>query len=194
MQTAGIILKWFRDEFCRDLILQNDNAFAAMSGLAEGAPPLSRGLICFPHFAGMAAEPEARGVFFGANLETGRDCFIRSIMEAVGYMLKDSLDLLDTRNDVIHSMGGGAKSEIWNQIKADICNKPVYLMEEEETASLGAAVLGMLAVGQLADIQETSALIKTKRVYTPDDNAVELYREGYARYTRLCQSMSGMFK
>lgn len=234
MQTAGIVLKWFRDEFCHDILAEGGNAYARMGDIAMEAPPLSRGLIVFPHFAGTYSNPVARGVFFGAGLETGRGCFIRAIMESVGYMLKESLSLLDVgpaaayavEQDaahlvgpgivhpmepaalhpvepiaahpvgpgIVHSMGGGAKSALWSQIKADICEAPIRLLEEDETASMGAAILGGVAVKRFSGFDEAIGMIKPGVTYTPNPSSSGLYGHGYERYKKLYEQFSPLFE
>lgn len=113
VQTAGVIQKWFRDEFCRDL--PPETAFAEMSRMAAEAPPLSRGVMLYPQFTGTpapVADETARGVYFGLGLDTGRDCLIRALYEGVGYALRENLDLMQIRPNWLISMGGGAKRDI----------------------------------------------------------------------------------
>lgn len=192
MQTAGMALKWFRNEFCPDLMGRPDS-YGQMTELARQAPPLSRGLILFPHFTGMYADPNARGVFFGVGLDTGRDCFIRAIMEAIGYMVQESIELLEACCTGLRSMGGGSKSHVWNQIKADVCNVPVHVMGEEEAASLGAALLGGLAVGAFSSLEEGCGYLSIGRTFTPGP-AVEDYRKGYAKYKKLYERFAPLFQ
>ena len=196
-QTAGILLKWFRNEFCRDIVAEyGDAAFEKMNELAASAPPLAKGLLLFPHFTGVQApqfDENARGVFFGASLDTGRDCFIRSIMEGVGYMLRESIELMRLSPNHIISLGGGSKSDIWCQIKANILNVPIVVIEAAESASLGAAMLGGVACGIFSDILGVAKTLSQNKVFLPDADQVPVYEKSYARYQELYERFKPLF-
>ena len=199
-QTAGIILKWFRDEFCKDIIESSGNdAFTKMSELAKTAPPLSNGLSLFPHFTGMQVpklDSNTRGVFFGAGLDTGRECFIRAIMEGVGYMLRENIEVLKqfgVNPNFVYLLGGGAKSSVWNRIKADICNLPVVTMNNEESASVGAAILGGIACGLFKDVEEAVIFLKEDKRLEPVPEISALYEDGYAEYKRMYECFKELF-
>lgn len=196
-QTAGIALKWFRDEFCVDIKLQGaDNAFKKMDELAAKEPPLSRGLTFFPYLTGMQvpiANANARGVFFGVGLDTNRACFIRAILESVGYTLKESIELMGLTPKLLLSLGGGSKSPLWNQIKADICNADILVMQVEESTSLGAAILGSVACGVFDNIQSACATLKSKHRYTPNVENVPIYEKGYQKYKSMYERFAPLF-
>lgn len=200
-QTAGIIYKWFRDEFCGDLLQKGKNGFVQMDRLAASEPPLSNGVILFPHFTGMQvpiSDPFVRGVFFGVGLNTGRASFLRAIMEGVGYMLQENIELLQQLGisvEKIFSSGGGAKSTLWNQIKADITGIQVFTLDSsEETALLGAAILGSVACKIHPDIETALAAIHLEqKSYNPDEERVRLYKNGYKRYRMMYERFSDIF-
>lgn len=192
MQTAGMVLKWFRNEFCPDLMAAGGNAYDRMSELAGAEPPLSRGLIMFPYLTGMDSDPAARGVFFGAGLDTGRSCFIRAIMEAVSYSLRESMDAMEGDYSEIHSVGGGSKSDVWNQIKSDVCGIPVQVMAQEEATSVGAAILGGIATGIYPDLAHACRLLTAGRRYTFTDNHI-LYDAGYRKYRAMYETFRPLF-
>ena len=194
VQTAGVIQKWFRDEFCRDL--PPETAFAEMSRMAAEAPPLSRGVMLYPQFTGTpapVADETARGVYFGLGLDTGRDCLIRALYEGVGYALRENLDLMQIRPKRLISMGGGAKSDIWNQIKADICNAAITVPEVSETASLGAAILAGVACGVFPDVETPVERIRYRKEYRPEAANVPLYERGYQKYVRMYEAFAPLF-
>ncbi len=151
-QTAGMALKWFRDQF---YALESQVVYASyadpymlMTGQAAAVPAGSDGLIVLPHLEGAACpefNPYARAVFFGASMRHTRAHFTRGILESVAYMLKRNLDTVEELGipvDRIRSIGGGARSRLWLQIKADVLQKPVEAPEIEEAALLGAALSG----------------------------------------------------
>ncbi len=150
--TGGMVLKWFKDTFCQYeeelLKAKNENIYAAMDKMAEEAPAGCEGMIMIPHLCG-ALFPEynynAKGVYFGISINSKKSYFIRAILEAIAYMMRQDLDYMkQSKIDVkkIISIGGGAKSRLWCQIKADICEINIEVPEYTETALVGAAVLG----------------------------------------------------
>lgn len=196
-QTAGMVLKWFRDEFCRDL---GDGDFDALTALAAEAPPLSGGLTVYPQFTG-AQIPEnnaaARGVFFGAGLNTGRPHFIRAILESVGYMLRENIEAMGRDFGLapgeIYSLGGGAKSRLWLGIKADINRLPLVRLEQDECTSLGAAILGGVAAGHFSSIEEAAGCVRLGERFEPDAARADLYEKGYATYRELYPRLKTLF-
>lgn len=196
-QTAGIAYKWFRNEFCPDLAAQGGDAFDRMNALAVREPALSRGVAFFPHMTGMqfpVVDESARGVFFGVGLDATRGCFIRAIMEGVGYMLRESLELMGLAHDRVISLGGGAKSPLWCGIKASICNTLFETLETQETTSLGAAMLGGLAVGAFPSLDAAAGKLAVTHVFAPVAADVAAYREGYARYLRMYRQFAPLFE
>ena len=163
--TAGMALKWFRNNFCESF------SFRELDDMAKNVPPGSAGLTFLPYLCGSTMpryDPDAKGVFTGLTLEHTRAHAVRSILEAVACMLKENLDYLGVGCDQIRSMGGGAASPLWCQIKADMTGKSIAVLENSETACLGAAILAGFGVGVFDDVRETSKrIVKIKKVYTP---------------------------
>ncbi|OAB38600.1 hypothetical protein PMSD_06180 [Paenibacillus macquariensis subsp. defensor] len=190
-QTAGMILKWFRDEFCVDLLGKGD--FARMDELAKVEPAGSRNLMLFPYLTGMESDPAARGVFFGFGLDTSRGCFIRAVMESVGYTLKQNLAQMGLAPECLYSLGGGARSAVWNQIKANICNTEIRVSETSESASLGAAMLGGVACGIFSDLDDACLKLHEGDVFSPQLELVARYKDGYGRFNAMYEYFKPLF-
>jgi len=98
---------------------------------------------------------------------------------------------------VIHeicSTGGGARSALWNQIKANVCNRPVVILENEETALLGDAILAGVASGVFPSIEEgCNSMVRIKEKIQPTDDA-KVYSESYRLYCELDQRLFDYFK
>lgn len=147
--TAGMALKWFRNNFCEA------QEFEDLSKLAETIPPGSEGLTFLPYLCGSTMpryNPEVKGCFYGLTLAHTRGHAVRSIMEAVSCMLKNNLEHLGITCTEIRSSGGGAKSSLWCQIKADLCNIKVSTLTQDETACLGSAILAGTATGLFSNV------------------------------------------
>jgi len=201
---GGIVLRWFRDEFSR-----MESAVAHASGLdaydlmgAEAArvPPGCEGLVMLPHLQGaMAPEanPKAKGVFFGFTLRHGRSHFTRAIMEAVGFIVRRNIEVIEGMGvsvSEIRALGGGARSRIWKQIEADITHRPVVTTTNEEAATLGAAILAGKAVGLYSSIEEAaSQMVQIKERFEPNQENFALYDEAYRNYVELYNQSCPLF-
>ena len=196
-QTAGMILKWFRNEFAKDIMEQyGAAAFDKLSELAAAAPPLANGLVLFPHLAGIQGavnDPDALGAFVGVGLDTDRGCFVRAIMEGVAYMSRESIEVMKLEPASLISLGGGAMSAVWNQIKADVYNKPVLTLSFEEAALLGAAILGGVACGIFGSMEQACGLVGTKDTFRPGAANAKCYEGGYRRYLKMYDCLSPLF-
>lgn len=203
-QTSGITYKWFRDELLGEEIdssRSSQYAYEKLNNLASSVAPGSEGLVFLPFLAG-ASFPEndkyAKGVFYGITLKHGKGHFARSILESVGYILKNILDHVErfgVQFSEIHSMGGGARSDIWLQIKADICGYPVIKMEKEETATLGAAIIASVRNGDYATIEEAvSVMVKKGKSFVPNKEHYAAYMKNYELYKELYSSLSPIFR
>ncbi|HJA31346.1 MAG: hypothetical protein DBX58_08515 [Clostridiales bacterium] len=188
-QTAGMVLKWFRDAFCEDLKEKGKNAYDAMSALAEKEPPLSRGVILAPFLTGTETDSRVRGAYYGIGLDTTRGCCIRAVMEAVGYTLLEKLNEMDVESDRIYSLGGAADSRVWNQIKADISGRQIVIPEIGESTSRGAALLGALALEDIGRIKEGIGKIQIRESYKPQPENKKLYQDGYREYRSFCETV-----
>ena len=200
--TAGIVLQWFRDAFCREeserCTRDGRSAYACIDALAEKVPPLAGGLLLFPHFAGMLApvvDPAARGAFVGIGLDAGKGHFARAILEGVAYMLREQIDLLPesgSRTAGIISLGGGARSPLWLGIKASVLDRPVRVLEESESTALGAAMLASVAIGWHGSLEEASVEVRVARRFDPEPAETAAYAEGFARYKALHPLLSAL--
>ena len=163
--TAGIALKWFKNNFCESF------SFKELDGLAKDVPAGSAGLTFLPYLCGSTMpkyDPDAKGAFLGLTMEHTRGHAVRSILEAVACMLKSNLDYLGVSCKEVRSMGGGASSPLWCQIKADMTGKDIAVLENNETACLGSAILAGVGAGIFGDVKTVAErIVKIKKVYEP---------------------------
>jgi len=203
--TGGMGLRWFRDKFCS---LEIDissfikiDSYNLLDQEAAQVPPGCNGLVMLPHLQGaMAPEsnPKAKGVFYGFTLHHGKAHFIRSIMEAIAFAVQRNIDVLEDlgiKVDEIRSLGGGSRSLLWSQIKADVTQRSVYIMENEEAACLGAAMLAGVATGIYPNLKVANKkMVSIKKQVKPNKANMDTYKQGYKRYTSLYSSLIDMFK
>lgn len=202
--TGGMALTWFRDQFGSEEVAraarEGGSAYDLLTALAADVPPGSDGLLMLPHLMGAFSPeyvPSARGVFYGFTLHHGKGHFTRAVLEAVAFMLRRNLELLAGAGAVapeIRSHGGGARSDLWNQVKADVCGLPVVTLEGDDAAVRGDAMLAGVAAGAYPDLAAAGrALVATKRRYDPDPAAHAAYDEAYARYITLFDALRPLF-
>ena len=193
--TGGMALTWFRDQF------GSGTDYEQLTGLAAMVPAGCDGLTMLPHLAGAFSPeyvPSARGVFAGFTLAHTRGHFARAVLEAVAFMLRRNLELLERAGATateIRSHGGGARSALWNQIKADSCGLPIVTLEGEDAAVRGDAMLAGVAAGVFPDLASAdAALVRTKARFEPDPAARPAYDEAYDRYIRLFDALRPEFE
>jgi len=203
-QTSGVLYKWFRDVFAGAEVqaaADPEAAYEELNRLAATAPAGCDGLVLLPFFAG-AYIPEndmyAKGVWYGITLKHGRGHFARSIQESVGYMLRRILELIRAAGiemEEVRSMGGAARSDLWLQVKADICGLPMVRMVEEETSVLGCAILCAVAVKDYDNIEEAvGAMVRTGKTFLPDPRHRDLYDRRYQLYRQLYETLKPVFR
>jgi len=190
-KTSGVVVRWFRDNFAPSL--SYDELFAE----ADSAPIGADGVSCLPHFSGTATpdfNPAVRGAFSGLSLAHGRAHLARALAESLAFTVRENLDLLGRTVQVtdLRAIGGGAKSDIWLQMIADVTGVPVVRPETREAACLGAAALGMVGAGRYDSVAgAVRELYRPGRCFEPDPEVRGAYDEAHARYRRLYESLYG---
>ncbi len=201
-ETAGMVLKWFRDKFGQEELAAagEAGAFAALGDLAAKVPAGSDGLIMLPFLAGTGCpelDANAKGVFFGVTLAHGKGHCVRAIMEAVTYMIARNVAVMkDLGMDVeeIRSLGGGANSDLWCQIKADTLGCRVAVVEETEQALKGAAILAGVGAGVFDDLEAASqSMVTIRHRYEPIADNAATYAAGLEKYESLYDALKDLF-
>ena len=207
LSHTGASYQWFRDNFCQDLkdkaVGTGKSAFQYMNEEADEAEPGSGGLVFLPYMVGERSpiwDPYARGVFFGVSLHTTRKEMNRAIMEGCGYGLRQLSEIAErvTGNKMKEfvSIGGGAKSETWAQIKADITGKDIIILDMNDMAPVGAALLAGVGAGVFKDVYEASDKVE-KTVYKVVHSSkehVDVYEKRYQVYTQLYPQIKELYK
>jgi len=191
--TAGMAFKWFKDNFViPDAACQMSddptNYYELMNEMASQVPAGCDGLVMLPHLMGAfspEANPFARGSFTGFTLHHRKEHFVRSIQEAVAFMLRQNIEAVQkvgVKVNEIRTSGGASRSQIWNQIKADVCGLPIVKLDNEDTGLVGDAILGGVATGVFPSISDACAvMVHTSTRIEPSDAVVE-YEKYYRRY------------
>jgi len=188
--SGGLALRWFRDGFCEPQL-----ARAAESGrdaydlIMEGASADPTGLLVLPHFAGAGTptfDTASRGAILGLTFSTSRTDLAKAILEGLTYELRLNLDLLREGGvtiDVLRAIGGGARSALWLQLKADITGIPVITPRITEAAAFGAALLAGTGVGLWPSAADgAERFLELTDTYEPDPARHAAYTRLYEEY------------
>lgn len=172
---------------------------AELFELAEKAPVGSDGVLFLPTLSGAMAprwNDAMRGAFAGLAMNHDDAHLCRAVLEGCAYALRDIVDRLDALGlvkDEVRVVGGGARSPLWLQIKADVMDRPVRPVLAEEPTALGAAMLAGVAGGAFSDFDQAveRACALAPEEISPDPARAARYRESYDAYRRLYDGVEG---
>jgi xylulokinase len=144
------------------------------------------------------ANPKAKGTFFGFTLRHKKPHFARSVMEAIACIVRRNIDVLENMGigvGEIRALGGGARSNVWSQIIADVTKRPVITTShDEDAACLGAAILAGKAAGIFRELENAVMdMVTIREKFEPDAKNFQTYDELYSRYIRLYESLKDLF-
>ena len=161
----------------------------------------SGGLIFLPWLNGSIVpceDPHVRGGFVNLSLNTTRNHLSRAIMEGLAYNNRWTREaaekFIGRRIESFRFAGGGALSDLWSQIHADVLGVPIHQVDDPiNTTVRGTALLAFIAMGYRA-IDEIPGLIRFKRVFEPDETKREIYDKMYGQYRELFKKNRKIFK
>ena len=185
ISTGAGSLRWYRDTVAPGI------PYAALDEEAGRVARGSEGVLFYPHLTG-AGSPHwqvgARGSFHGLSLASTRGHLTRAVLEGVAYQIRENLEVTQQLAGPVRQaivFGGGAKSDLWRGIIADVINRPVAWASTVEAANLGAAMLagvGCSVYGTLAEARQATVGTLTSR--EPDPLGVATYADLYEQYRR----------
>ncbi|TFE03914.1 xylulokinase [Jeotgalibacillus salarius] len=182
--AAGDSLAWYKKNFGGEL------SFDELIKEAALTPPGAEGLLFTPYISGERtphADAYIRGSFTGMDQRHTRGHFTRAVIEGVTFSLNESLTIFRENGkkiDRIVSIGGGAKSDFWLQLQADIFNAEVVKLNSEQGPGMGAAMLASVGSGWFGSLEQCSAVfLKEERTYKPQNN--EYYKSLFSIYQQV---------
>lgn len=191
---GGMVVKWYRDQLALHLKDQaKAEGVSIYDILNRVCPDKPTDLMVLPYLNGMGGtpdiEPAARGVFWGVSLDTGLPEMYRAILEGITFEMAYNLERLEHYNAApkrLYACGGGARSRVWLQIKADIWNREILPVKTEETGAMGSAILGFAAVtGEKDRCELAKKFVRIGEPIRPNPENVELYQMKYQKFKRL---------
>ena len=217
-ETSGICLQWVRDHLALDEIgmyldaqhivdktKEYDSLYEFLNEIVEQTPPGAGGLIFTPWLHGNRSPREdanARGMFFNLSLSTGKRQMIRAVLEGVAFHKRWMLEAIEKKipyQKSIRFVGGGAKSDVWCQIMADITGRNIEVPKNPQNAGTnGAAIVCAVGLGLIKSFKDAKQLIPVDKVYRPRaqykamyDKSFSVFRELYKQNKKLFRLMNG---
>ncbi|AVH75398.1 xylulokinase [Weissella koreensis] len=189
--AAGHSLNWFKNRFAPE------EDFNDLVASAKKSTVGANGLLFTPYIVGERtpyADGDIRGSWLGIDSMHQRYDFVRSVLEGIIFSFKDIFEIYEaagTHFDTVIASGGGAKSALWLQIQADIFNKKVIVLENEQGPGMGAAILAAVGLGWFESVEQAAEQFASfGQVYEPNAENVAKYAQIYPIYKQIYQQTS----
>jgi xylulokinase len=212
-ETAGRCLQWVRDHLALDEIgvylsrqkiedkqQEVQSLYQLLNQVASETPPGSGGVIFTPWLHGNRSpfeDPYARGMFFNIGLESGKHQLIRAVLEGVAYHKRWLLETVEKKiphHDTLRFVGGGAQSDVWSQILADVTGRTIEVVENPQNAgAIGAAIVCAVGLG-VTDFNKAKGMIRVARRFSPQTCNRAIYDRSYQVYKCLYAQNKDLFK
>ena len=196
MLSAGGSFQWFRNQLGQAEVAEarklKTDPYALLVQQAQQAPAGAEGLFFLPYLTGERCphpDPYARGAWIGLTARSTRAMMIRALLEGVTFGMRDALEIMQGMNipcSQIRITGGGARSEFWRQLQADIYKKPLVLTNSSEGPAYGVALLAGVGTGVWKNVEQACrASIETVKKIPVDKKSAAFYDKYYGVYAKL---------
>ena len=200
--TGGALVQW-----CTDTLAKKEKELAKEQGISvneyleqayaqQKEEETPTGLLVLPHFAGAATpymDNDATGVIIGLTMETTAADLYRGCLEGVVYEMYLNMQALQGSGihfTKLHATGGGAHSEQWMQMKADVLNLPIAALKTVDAGTVGSAMLTGIAIGMFENLQDAAAhMVEEVKTYEPRLQIHEKYMKIYEKYQKVYQAV-----
>lgn len=195
--TGGALLQWCVNTLAKEETwMAKKMAVSVNQLLEEGCPSGPTDLLVLPHFAGAATpymDTGSKGAILGLTTATTLPELYRACMEGVAYEMRLNAEALadsGVRYQKLHATGGGARSKVWMQMKADVLNVPITALKTADAGTVGSAMLTGTATGVFRDLHDAAGrMVREMETYYPNPEMHEKYMKIYERYKRLYQAV-----
>lgn len=194
--TGGALVQWCIENIAKKEKEEAEKQAISVFDYLEEEFTEPTGLLVLPHFAGAATpymDTDSKGAILGMTMATTVKDIYRACMEGVVYEMVLNMEYLKASGvdfKMLHATGGGAKSKVWMQMKADMLGIPVKALEVADAGTVGSAMLTGIAVGCFENLVDAAAhMVREKAVYMPDMEMHEKYMQVYERYKKMYQAV-----
>ncbi|MBC8569460.1 FGGY-family carbohydrate kinase [Zongyangia hominis] len=190
--SGGVLLQWFRDnldKFDKQLAKDQQTDFYKMMDAKVKEGP--SGLLITPDFSGMLRpdRTDRQAVFLGVSLETKPVDIYRGLMEGLAFRQRMMFEVFEENGvpiNEVHATGGGSKSPVWMQLKADITGRKYTSIKTSEAGTVGCALLAGLALGKFPSLREGAKnFVRLGKTYTPNPEMQAAYEKYYQRFRKI---------
>ncbi|WP_425390050.1 xylulokinase [Ekhidna sp.] len=195
---GGGIIEWYKQAFFKK---GNQSVYFKMENDAQSSKVGANGLLFIPYLLGERAPvvaPDASACFFGVQRSHKSKDFSRAVFESTAYVTRHLMELIEDGSIDVNSItvsGGLARFDLINQIKADVCNKPVYVVENFESTSIGAFILMAISNNQFNSIEEAlKKVVRIRKIINPSTDNHKIYYEYFSLYKKLIESLTPIYK
>ena len=199
-QAAGQSLRWFRDRFGSGADDGRD-PYERLTSEAAKIPVGSDGLLWAPYLMGERTphlDPYARAALVGLTASHTRGHIVRAILEGVAFSLRDSFTLFSEMKVPVNKIrlgGGGARSPLWRQIQADVYGHEVEIVEAEEGAAYGAAILAGVGAKMWPTVDAAcGSVVRVATTVAPQSTAVSELNSSYAAFRRMYPALKAVMQ
>ena len=204
MVSSGGCLRWFRDQLgqaeTQAAMEHGTDPFDLLTQQAAQVGPGSEGVIFLPYMMGERSplwHANARGVFFGLSLATSKAALVRSILEGAAFALRHNVEVAASAGAEVREMrsvGGCSRSDVWNQIKADVLGMPVLIPRTSVGSPFGAAILAGMGAGVFPDVRKSLVeMVHLDKRFEPNQANHEKYTRIYQVYRNIYDHLKGDF-
>lgn len=189
INNGGILLDWFRTHFMKES--GKAESYEEFIAEAMGAPAGSQGLLFLPYLLGERSpmwDAAARGGWLGIEIKHERKHFMRALLEGICFSLYDSARILESPRapvKAVYVSGGFTRSADWVQMLTDLFGKKVRVSGRGDASSVGAALMGMRALGIIGSWKEAAKYIPVTRTFTPHRRESAVYRRNFEVFAGL---------
>ncbi|MDZ7333660.1 MAG: FGGY-family carbohydrate kinase [candidate division KSB1 bacterium] len=205
-ETAGVCLEWLKNNvlYHKEQLTEERKVaeiYQVLDQLAEQAGPGANGLLFTPWMFGERCpldDDYVRAGLFNIGLNHAREHIIRAVFEGIAFNTRWAMETLENLYhpvDQLNMIGGGAKSNIWCQIMADITNRKINRVKDPQQAGAkGMALLASMTLGYIPSYQDIKKYIKIDRVFTPDPANRSLYDRLFREFKNIYKQNKRWYK
>lgn len=204
-ETAGACLKWFAEQMARRDELERAQGdfgiFEVLDEVVSQVPPGARRLLFTPWMYGERApvtDVYLRGAFVNVGMDHTREDMLRAVYEGVALNCRWLLEAVNTIGfpcRTVRAIGGGARSDVWMQIFADVTGRRVEAVEDaQEAGAVGAALAVAVALGIYPKYEDLKHVVKVRRAFEPDARNEAAYKELFEAFKYLYRRLAPAYR
>ena len=202
-ESAGANIQWIQDQFfAKEKEKYGDGIFDYMNAVIKDIPAGCDHLVCTPWMLGErcpVSSTTTRSTLFNISMDHTREHMLKSVYEGIGYNLRWIMENYKADYgfdcDRLRIIGGGALTDAWMQIIADITGKSFDVVKDPRSAgALGAAVVAMIGLGHLKGFEEVRSFVKVEKTYVPNPENKEIYDKLFMDYKNIYNGLKEAYK